>query len=119
MKVKSNKILEVITSLITSAESITGVIQRGEFFYFMTGAKHLWLIRSKRNETQLHLILTPTYRSPRTHKELMSNNGQYFIFSSLDYETPIFDELYEIIQSRVNGLEYILNQTTKTIKNEN
>ena len=119
MKVKSNKILEVITSLITSPESITGVIQRGEFFYFMTGAKHLWLIQSKRNETQLHLLLTSTDRSLKTHKELMSYNGQYFIFSSLDYETPIFEELYEIIQSRVNGLDYILNQTFKTIKNEN
>lgn len=119
MKVKSSKILEVITNLITSPNSITGVIQREEFFYFMTGRKHLWFIRYKKNETQLHLMLTQTSRRSWSHKELMSNNGEYFIFSSLDYETSLFDELYEIIQSKVNGLEHILNQSTKTLKNEN
>ena len=119
MKVKSRKIIDVITIMISSPNSITGVIRRGEFYYFMTGGMHLWFIQSNRTETQLHLLLLSSSRLMWKKIDPKSTNGEYFIFSSLDYETSLFDELYDIIQSKVNGLEHILNQSININQNEN
>jgi len=119
MKVKSLKILDVMTIMISLPNSITGVIRRGEFYYFMTDAIHLWFIKSNRNETQLHLMLSSSEQLMWKNIDLKCNNGEYFVFSSLDYETSLFDELYDIIQSKVNGLEHTLNQSTKINRNEN
>lgn len=108
----NTKIVQVINAMITNYGKITNVIRRDKEFFFLYNDKYKWSIAKNEND----VIFLHIYPGDEMTLEELSNFqewGQlnYITFNSTDLKTKeadeSFNELYQIVSSKLLGLEDI------------
>lgn len=115
------KIVQVINSMISNQNKITHVLRKGREFFFLYDNKHKWSVIKAEKTEDYYVHFYPT--DHMTIDQLAEYDdwpefSHFVTFSTIDIKTTealeSFRELYQIVGSKLYGLDEIFDQIIGT-----